>query len=303
MVENSLLNRGKVYNCTEAPPGGTLCVFLSMYKATNAIRKSPGSKSNRNKICKKGRTLYVLGAVTGADSREYLVFSEETWVFKREWAELKDLVTPAGFTVTETMVAKTGEVKDKWEVPRQSRRKITKVRSLGVQFTNDPRSTVWFTPYGLQYMESLAASVSAAIPLSSDVCTMERMKEMREEEEEEEEEKSAIGWTVLHKNGCRISSGTDNTESPTKEEESPQAEVKSEDNSCEATKKVEAETETQVIGATLTGQTGPESELVMPMLCNNAPPLFCDDDDIADNVLESFSPQEDYNECWSFPYV
>ena len=164
MVENSLLNRGKVYNCTEAPPGGTLCVFLSMYKATNAIRKSPGSKSNRNKICKKGRTLYVLGAVTEQTAESTLCYQKRPGC-SREWAELKDLVTPAGFTVTETMVAKTGEVKDKWEVPRQSRRKITKVRSLGVQFTNDPRSTVWFTPYGLQYMENLVASVSAAIHL------------------------------------------------------------------------------------------------------------------------------------------
>ena len=55
----------KVYNCTEAPPGGSLCVPLSMYKATKAIKKSPDSKSNRNKICKKGRTLYVVGAVAG----------------------------------------------------------------------------------------------------------------------------------------------------------------------------------------------------------------------------------------------
>ena len=44
------------------------------------------------------------------------------------------------------------------------------------------------------------------------------MKDMREEEEEE---KSAIGWAVLHKNGCRISSGTENAESPTKEEGIP----------------------------------------------------------------------------------
>ena len=284
----------KVYNCTEAPPGEVLCVFLSMYTATKAIRKSPGSKSNRNKICKKGRTLYVLGAVAGPDTREYLVFSEETWVFKREWAELKDLVMPAGACIQQIKVTKTGEVKDKWEMPRQSRRKVTKVHSLEVQFTNDPRSTVWFTLYGLQYMKNLVASGFAAIPLRADnnICTMRCMKE--------EEKKSTINWAVLHKNGHRTSSGTESAGMHIKEEESFQTEVKPEGNSCEVSKEVGIKTEIQVAGATLTGQTRVTSELI-PMPCNRVPLLSCSD--TTDNAPELLSPQEDYNEHWSFPYV
>ena len=317
MVKDTPLNREKVYctdgkayfvkvyNCTEALPGGSLCVPLPIYKATKVIKKSPDSKSNRNKICKKGRTLYVVGAVAGPDSREYLVFSEETWVFKREWGRLKDLVTFAGFTVTETKVTKTGEVKDKWETPRQSWRKVTKVCCLEVQFTNDPRSTVWFTPYGLQHMASLVTSVSAAMPLSTDICTMKHMKKTEEEEEEEEEEKEEkndISCDTFHKNECRTSSTRESAGSPIKEEESSQTEAKPEDNSCKASKQTEAEAEAkaQAMETTLTGQTGAPSKLMF-MPCNRVPPLF--HGDIADNTLESLSPQEDYNECWSFPYV
>ena len=72
---------GKVYNCAEAPSGGSFQVLMSMYKATKNIMKSPNARNNRNKICRKGKTLYVIGIVTDDgddDSREYFVFSEET---------------------------------------------------------------------------------------------------------------------------------------------------------------------------------------------------------------------------------
>ena len=166
---------GKVYNCCIATPPphlipdpgacnhstSTIHVLLSLYTAVKAIRKSPGSKDNRNKICKKGRTLYVLGEVAGPDTREYFVFSEDTWVFRREWAELKELVTFTGSTVVEMNIIKAGEVKNKWEVPRRSRRKTTKISAFQVKFTNDPMSTVWFTPYGLQHMTELVNALQS----------------------------------------------------------------------------------------------------------------------------------------------
>ena len=143
----------------------TIRVFLSMYTALKAVNKSPQSKDNRNKICNKGKTLYVLGVVAGPDTKEYFMFSEETYVFKRMWCKVKDLVVAAGHTVVEADVIGTGEVKNKWEVPKRSRRKITKTSAFQVQFTNSPLSAVWFTPYGLQHMASLnTVAPSSALP-------------------------------------------------------------------------------------------------------------------------------------------
>ena len=242
----------------------------------------------------------MLGAVAGPDTREYLVFSEETWVFKREWTELKDLVMPAGACIQQVKVTKTGEVKDKAKMSVGKKQPCLDC-AYEVQFTNDPRSTVWFTLYGLQYMKNLVASGFTAIPLRADIntYTMRCMKDMKEEEK-----KSTINWVGLHKSGHRISSGTENTGMHTKEEESSQTEAKPEDNSCKASKETEAEAEAeakaQAMETTLTGQTGAPSELMI-MPCNRVSPLF--HGGIADNTLESLSPQEDYNECWSFPYV
>ena len=163
-------------------------MYLSKYIAIKPIRKSPDSKDNRNKICKKGRTLYVLGEVgcggggggsdgcdSGSDgsdgcdpgSREYFVFSEDTWVFRRAWRDLSSLVIPAGRTVVDMAVVRTGLVKNKWEAPRRSRRKTTNIGAVQVQFTNDPMSAVWLTPYGLHHMAGLIASLHPSSSSSS----------------------------------------------------------------------------------------------------------------------------------------
>ena len=132
---------GKVYGCSalpQSPPepivvacpgggsssscggGGSVDVFLTKYTATAIIWKSPASRCNKNKICSKGKTLYVLGDVCAAncgdgdsEAKEYLVFSEESWVFKRTWQELAGLVVPAGSTVWHMGVTGTGKVKDR----------------------------------------------------------------------------------------------------------------------------------------------------------------------------------------------
>ena len=104
---------------THSGSGGSgVDIFLTKYTATAIIWKSPASRCNKNKICSKGKTLYVLGDVcpaAGGDSEtsEYLVFSEESWVFKRTWQELAGLVVPAGNAVWHMDVTGTGSVKDR----------------------------------------------------------------------------------------------------------------------------------------------------------------------------------------------
>ena len=161
---------GKVYNCAEAPSGGFFQPLISTYRATRNIMKSPNARNNRNKICKKGRILCVIGAVTDDDddggSRDYLVFSEDTWVFKREWAELKDFVVPVGVCLQRAEITKTGATKYKGnrkkcheQQPQQQQRFDY---AFAVQFTNDPRSTVWFTQTGLQYLAEQTCTLSEA---------------------------------------------------------------------------------------------------------------------------------------------
>ena len=103
----------------------------------------------------------MLGAVAGPDTKEYLVFSEETWVFKREWAELKDLVMPAGACIQQIKVTKTGEVKDKVKVSVGKKQPCLDC-AYEVQFTNDPRSTVWFTQAGLRHMTEQVGTLCEA---------------------------------------------------------------------------------------------------------------------------------------------
>ena len=98
--------------------GNGVDIFLTKYTATAIIWKSPASRCNKNKICSKGKTLYVIGDVcstAGGDSEtsEYLVFSEESWVFKRTWQEIAGLVVPAGNAVWRMDVTGTGSVKDR----------------------------------------------------------------------------------------------------------------------------------------------------------------------------------------------
>ena len=155
---------GKVYNCAEAPSGGSFQALISMYKATKSIMKSPNARNNRNKICKKGKRLCAIGVVTdNNDNREYLVFSEDTWVFKREWAELKDFVTPVGICLQEIEVIKTGatKYKDNGNTCHEQQQQRFDC-AFAVQFTNDPRSVVWFTQAGLQYLAEQTCALSEA---------------------------------------------------------------------------------------------------------------------------------------------
>ena len=99
----------KVYNYINLPVCGSLQIYVTTFKATKAIMKSPNARNNRHMICKKGRTLYVVGEITGPDTREYLVYSEETWVFKRAWADLKDFVVPVGARLQQTEILKAGD--------------------------------------------------------------------------------------------------------------------------------------------------------------------------------------------------
>ena len=133
MSEDSKSNREKVYtaqgsvffakayNCS--PPASdtphTLTVFLSVFTAKDTIWKSPESHFNKNKICSKGRALYVVGDVCGPGSREYLVFSPESWVFKRMWGKIGKYVEGGGgggVCVEEMEVICEGYVKNKWNV-------------------------------------------------------------------------------------------------------------------------------------------------------------------------------------------
>ena len=132
---------GKVYNCTDVSQHmqlqrqstectafigdaavctspSTVHVFLSMYTAVKAIKKSPQSKNNKVKICRKGKTLYVLGRVASPDTKEYFVFSEETYVFKRMWSDVKGLVVAAGHTVVEADVIRAGRSRTSGRCPR-----------------------------------------------------------------------------------------------------------------------------------------------------------------------------------------
>ena len=168
---------GKIYGCRDistlsgAQNGkrATVQVFLTKYTAVSNIRKSPEAKNNRNKICSKGKTLYVLGDVPEREGecsgREYLVFSEASCVYKRQWAQLKSLVIPAGSVVQTMDVIGVGFVKERAQKPR---RHIDMIQAYKVQFTNDVTSTVWVTVPGLQHMAALSQTQLSLpqIPLS-----------------------------------------------------------------------------------------------------------------------------------------
>ena len=190
MSEDSKSNREKVYtaqgsvlfakayNCSPPRPETphTLSIFLSAFTAKETIWKSPESQFNKNKICSKGKTLYVVGDVCGPGSRECLMFSSESWVFKRMWAKIEKYVEAAGVCVEETEVICEGCVKDKENGKekedyddnddesetgrkrrergggRRGRRRNDKMmRAMKVQFTNDPMSCVWFTESGIAH--------------------------------------------------------------------------------------------------------------------------------------------------------
>ena len=165
---------GKIYGCRDPSslPGiqkekkATVQVFLSKYTAVDNIRKSPEAKNNRNKICSKGKTLYVLGDVSEddkeCDNREYLVFSEASCVYKRQWAQLKPLVIPAGSVMQEMEVIGVGFVKER--VSKQ-RKHTDMAQAYKIQFTNDPSSAVWVTVPGLQYMATLSQIQTSLPPL------------------------------------------------------------------------------------------------------------------------------------------
>ena len=199
MSEDSKSNREKVYtaqgsvlfakayNCSPPRPETphTLSIFLSAFTAKETIWKSPESQFNKNKICSKGKTLYVVGDVCGPGSRECLMFSSESWVFKRMWAKIEKYVEAAGVCVEETEVICEGCVKDKEngkevvvEVEeeesetgrkrrerggrrRRRRRNDKMMRAMKVQFTNDPMSCVWFTESGIAHMEALVSAFRA----------------------------------------------------------------------------------------------------------------------------------------------
>ena len=156
---------GKVYSCTDTPPGKSLQVLLSLYTATKPIMKSPTARNNRNKICRKGKTLCVIGAVAGSDRKEYLVFSEDTWVFKREWAELKSFVIPVGVSLEKVEVIKTGTVRCKTNRTTEKQRCQQQSQqgtdcAYAVQLTNDQRSIVWLTRGGMHYLEEQADALN-----------------------------------------------------------------------------------------------------------------------------------------------
>ena len=193
MSEDSKSNREKVYtaqgsvlfakayNCSPPRPETphTLSIFLSAFTAKETIWKSPESQFNKNKICSKGKTLYVVGDVCGPGSRECLMFSSESWVFKRMWAKIEKYVEAAGVCVEETEVICEGCAKDKEngkevvvEVEeeesetgrkrrerggrrRRRRRNDKMMRAMKVQFTNDPMSCVWFTESALHTWKPL----------------------------------------------------------------------------------------------------------------------------------------------------
>ena len=152
---------GKVFKCKSIQPA-TEEVLISEFTAKSTIWKSPASKCNTDKICNKGRTLYVIGEVVPCnDSREYMIFSENSWVFKRRWSQLKDLLMPpcqlAIYTVT---ISKEGEVRNRWKTDSC---KPNRLRVYEVVFTTSPMSTVWFTAPGLEHMRGLVAKYKRAM--------------------------------------------------------------------------------------------------------------------------------------------
>lgn len=176
MLRNSKSNRekiydaggvvlfGKIYNCSVPPPSllvsyeaGTITVFMTTFVANATIKKSPESTCNKDKICKKGMTLYVLGDVTGPAQKEFLVFSSDSWVFKRKWSELAGFVTHTGTVSQSFPITSVGEVKDlqKKQARKREREGDPRVQAFEVQFTGDPKSTVWFTEPGIKHMNNL----------------------------------------------------------------------------------------------------------------------------------------------------
>ena len=193
---------GKVYDCRVPPPGSaatTVDVLLTKYTATAIIWKSPKSSCNKDKVCGKGNTLYVLGDVCTASAREYLVFSEESWVFKRTWSELAGNVVPAGEAIWHIDVISVGEVKkrcfqddndiavvDEGRKGKNGhgshrRRDMGVVQAFKVQFTSDPMSAVWFTEPGLKHMARLVSSYQLQ-SISPNECEMKEGKGDRKED-------------------------------------------------------------------------------------------------------------------------
>lgn len=153
---------GKVYNFTTVPSDvKAVHIFLTKFLVSVPIRKSPDARNNRNMICKKGKVLYVLGKVEGPADKEYLVFSTETWVFKRKWLEIIDFVTPMGSDVWDMDVVSTGEVRCKVASHTKKGTSIETTMAFKVQFTNDPMSAVWFTTSGVWYMMGLSTPAEA----------------------------------------------------------------------------------------------------------------------------------------------
>lgn len=337
---------GKVYNCCtvmspfhsiRSPDNcsssvSTVRVLLSSYTAVKAIRKSPGSKNNRNKICKKGRTLYVLGEVAGPDTREYFVFSEDTWVFRREWAELKELVVFTGNAVVEMDVIKTGEVKNKWEMPRRSRRKTTRINAFQVQFTNDPMSAVWFTPYGLQHMTELVNT------LQSQHCMQTEMSAGRSDEKGDakiprwtapcenmypvpslglvpEEEPRNTKLSMIEESHFVVSSGDTNSYSDGDKKDSETEQLGNntysynainESNQTEDRRENKSKSICNKERKELRERKGytEQSQQPQPQQTNKTSQMLCDDF-ACDNVFEPLllEPQDDYEDFWAFPYV
>ena len=195
---------GKVYGYRAPPPESavtTVDVLLTKYTATAIIWKSPKSRCNKDKVCGKGKTLYVLGEMCTARDREYLVFSEESWVFKRTWSELAGSVVPAGTAIWHMDVISVGQVKKrcfqddsnicivdegskgKNERGSHRRRDMGVVQAFKVQFTSDPMSAVWFTEPGLKHMAGLVSSYQLQSTGPNECETKEVKEDVTDEDE------------------------------------------------------------------------------------------------------------------------
>ena len=156
VCENGDAFFGKVYSCGYPLPGmEKKRVYLSKYRTTDAVRKSPKSQKNTQKICAKDKNLYVVGKVSGPPNREYFLFSDKSWTFKRKWNEVRDSVVLVEGIVVDMPVLEQGETKSR--TASCSKIHAPKISAFKMQFTPNPLSTLWITQLGLDYMNELIA--------------------------------------------------------------------------------------------------------------------------------------------------
>lgn len=86
VISEGILRYTKVKKVSEVEGKKTINVPISKFRALRNIYKCAKSKVNWQRICDRGKTMYVIGLPTSEhDPNTYVVYSEDHGVFKREW--------------------------------------------------------------------------------------------------------------------------------------------------------------------------------------------------------------------------